>query len=78
MAATEGPIFITETLGRLESLEQQVGRVGEIESRLNVVNQSLVEVDQRTHNLDALFASKTSAFLATQGNSNLESFTKRH
>ena len=68
MAATEGPQFISETLSRLTSLEQQ--QEGD--------RQSLGELNQFKANLDTILNSKISAILAAQGNQNRDrdSFSK--
>ena len=64
MAATDGTQFISETLGRLTSLEQ---RGGGIEAELLNMGAALGEMHQLHDNLDALINSKISAILAVQG-----------
>ena len=71
MAATDGPAFISETLLRLSSLEQQVGKVSGIESNLSDLNQLA-----GTERLDQLINAKITAILATQGNTNRDNFPK--
>ena len=67
MAATDGPLFISETLGRLNNLEQRAERIGGIEAELTNMGTALGEMHQVHTNLDALINSKITAILAAQG-----------
>ena len=57
MAATDGPLFISETLGRLTSLEQRVERIGGIESELLNMGTALVDMHQLQEKLRLLMSS---------------------
>ena len=54
MAATEGLAFISETLGRLTSLEEQIGRIGGIGSQIMGMKAALSETNQWKPDLDTL------------------------
>ena len=86
MAASEGPAFIAETLGRLSSLEQQQLQQQQREQQQQLQQQQQAdkieslkaEVDQITANLDTVLNSKISAIFAAQGqqNKDRDSFQK--